>query len=932
MKLADQATPDAFTSFGALLRYLRVRAHLSQRDLAIALGYSEAHISRLEQGHRRPDVDVVRARLITALELEGGSPWAVRLLTLAAPPLALAPDFPPVVPKSVPASPAPIPGGLLATKLYRPTPRTRQVPRPRLVAQFAELITVPLTVVIAPAGFGKTMLLADWFQEAQRDEREARGANGQPLRTAFLALDESDNDRVGFVRYLVAAIQQAAPTVGAGTIALLEAPGVPAALLLQPLLNDLAALSGELILALDDYHTITSAPVHELIVALVERLPPHVHLVLASRENPPLPLSRLRSRGQLLELRATHLRFTTTETGRFLRETMGLAIGDQEIAALESRTEGWAVGLQLAGLMLKGQQNPVNFVANFAGSNSYVIDYLASEILNQLPDHLRQFLLRTAILGRMCGELCDALLGLEPAAPDSYSRLLLAELEQRNLFLVPLDDERRWFRYHHLFAEVLRVRLEEGIGAERVAELHRRASHWYAAQGLVGEALQHAFSARDMPRAADLLDQHVDRMIMESGPGAVTAQVARLPRAELETRPALALMFATALSYLDEFAESEALLQIVRQRLVDQAVTIAGPTLEHIEAIRSFNALMSEQPPSEVIAILEPLFNRGSLPRTPQMHNAALILGCAYAHKGEDDRALALWETWHQICQQDGDGLLETNIATHICRVLTYQGRLYEAEVLMQQLLQRAAAPALHGIPAVGYAQTLLASLAYIQNRLETTIELGTAAIKTFQLWSMPRIQLHAYVPLALAHQALGNPEQANTLIGQALAVIERGSLKQTFTPVAAYQARLWIAQGNIAAAAHWATAWEQAFQTELDPMYTVEALTLCRLWLAQNRLDAADELLARCVALAQRLGRRTYELEGQVFQALVAHQRGAAITAREHIAAALALAATTGVIRPFLDAGAPMAALLADAHAIAPATCASLLAAFPAP
>ncbi|HZG67154.1 MAG TPA: AAA family ATPase, partial [Herpetosiphonaceae bacterium] len=399
---------------------------------------------------------------------------------------------PVVPPLSVPAA---LPRNLLATKLFVPPARANLVLRQRLFDRLQRGLPGKLTLISAPAGFGKSTLLSAWVAGCARP-------------VAWLSLDERDNDLTRFLTYLVAALQTIAPTLGTGVLGVLQAPQPPPAeSILTALLNELATLPDYFILVLDDYHLIDAQPVDTALTFLLEHLPPQLHLVIATREDPQLPLARLRARDQMTELRAADLRFTPTEAAGFLTEVMGLTLAADDIDALETRTEGWVAGLQLAALSLQGQRDATSFIKKFTGSDHFVMDYLVAEVLDQQSESVQTFLLRTSILDRLCGPLCDAVVR-DPAASGQAT---LAYLERANLFIVPLDNERRWYRYHQLFADLLRQRLHQrmasspGDAGTGVADFHIRASQWYADHGLEIEAFQHATAAHDIPRAEQLI-------------------------------------------------------------------------------------------------------------------------------------------------------------------------------------------------------------------------------------------------------------------------------------------------------------------------------------------------------------------------------------------------------------------------------------------
>src|SRR6266851_4642527 len=389
---------------------------------------------------------------------------------------------------------------ILATKLYIAPLRPNVVSRPRLLERLNEGLHRNLILISAPAGFGKTTLVSEWLASCHRP-------------AAWLSLDEGENDPARFLTYLVAAVQTIAPTIGEGVLTILQSsqPPPPEALL-TALLNDLTTIQDHFVLVLDDYHVLDAKAVDQTLTYLVEHLPPHMHLVIATREDPHLPLARLRARGHLTEVRAADLRFTPSEAAAFLNQVMGLGLSAEDIAALETRTEGWIAGLHLAAISLQGQQDATSFIQSFTGSHHFVLDYLVEEVLGQQSEGVQTFLLRTSILDRFCGPLCDAVL-MDPSVP---GRATLDYLERANLFIVPLDNERRWYRYHHLFAELLRQRLAQihrsalpdktDDGGQSMAELHVRASQWYEDNGLEIEAFQHAAAANDLDRAGRLVE------------------------------------------------------------------------------------------------------------------------------------------------------------------------------------------------------------------------------------------------------------------------------------------------------------------------------------------------------------------------------------------------------------------------------------------
>jgi LuxR family maltose regulon positive regulatory protein len=388
-----------------------------------------------------------------------------------------------------------MPTPILATKLSIPPLRPNVVIRPLLIERLNEGLHCNLILISAPAGFGKTTLVSQWVEGIERP-------------AAWLSLDEGENDLTRFLMYLVAALQTIAATLGEGVSGVLQSPQPPPTeAILTALLNDLTTIRDHFVPVLDDYHVIDAKPVDHALTFLLDHLPPHMHLVIATREDPQLPLARLRVGDQLTEVRVTDLRFTHSEAAGFLNQVMGLNLSAEDIAALETRTEGWIAGLQLAAISMQGQQD-AGFIASFTGSHHFVMDYLLEEVLGQQSESVQTFLLRTSILNRLCGPLCDAVV-LDPSASGQET---LEYLERANLFIVPLDNERHWYRYHHLFADLLRQRLHQSIASStgdaksHVNELHIRASLWYEDHGLEIEAFHHAVAANDVERAERLIE------------------------------------------------------------------------------------------------------------------------------------------------------------------------------------------------------------------------------------------------------------------------------------------------------------------------------------------------------------------------------------------------------------------------------------------
>ena len=569
------------------------------------------------------------------------------------------------------------------SSLFRPRCPTL-VSRPRLVARLSQGLTQPLTLISAPAGFGKTTLVGEWIASCKRP-------------VAWLSLDEGDNDPARFLMYLVSALQKIEANIGAGVLAALQSPQPPPTeSILTNLLNDITTISDSFLLMLDDYHMIDSKPVDQALVFLIEHQPPHMHLVITTREDPHLPLARLRARGQLTELRAADLRFTPAEAAEFLNRVMGLNLSAEDIAALETRTEGWIAGLQLAALSMQGHQDTASFIQAFTGSHHFVLDYLLEEVLQQQSESIQAFLLHTSILSRLCGPLCDAVLG-EPAGPGQETgQETLEYLERANLFIVPLDNERRWYRYHHLFGDILCQRLGQRLSPAEIAEYHLRASLWYEKNGDEAEAFHHALTAGDFGRAAGLAELAYQGMDDRFQTAAWLGWVKKLPEDVVRLRPVLSTQIARAFMDAGEPEASEACLQDAERCLngLSGEMIVAdeeqlGPLPAVIAMTRAYNAqvqgnLSATVKYAELALQLIPeadLFMRAQ---------ATITLEVTHWARGDLESARSALTDWMNSMQKVGNFVFVVASAFALADILVVQGRLREAEKTYQQALQLA--------------------------------------------------------------------------------------------------------------------------------------------------------------------------------------------------------------------------------------------------
>ena len=792
---------------------------------------------------------------------------------------------------------------LLATKLHVPGPRPGFVPRPRLADRLDEGLGRGLVLVCAPAGSGKTALLADWARCGRRP-------------VAWLSLDAGDNDPARFWRYAVAALDGVYPGIGEQVGPLLGPP-TPSSFerLVTALINELAAQprADEMLLVLDDYHLVGSQPVHASVGFLLEHLPPGLHVVLASRADPPLALARLRARGQLAELRTAELRFTAGEAAAMLREAAGADLPDAAVAALAARTEGWATGLQLAGLSLRGRADVAGFVAAFTGSHRYLLDYLAEEVLDSQTEQMRAFLLETSVLERLSGELCDAVTGR------SDSQAMLEQVERAGLFLVPLDEVRGWWRYHHLFADLLRARLQQQQ-PDRVAALHRAAATWSDEHGLADDAVRHAAAAGDTAWTARLTEQHFDAVFYLRGEGATMQRwLAALPAELVWSRPRLLLAQAGLATQAGRVEEVEPLLVAAERASAGAAEEPFEPTvgraasmLANVPALialcRSYLAQLRGDPESTAEFASRALAKLGEgewmLSSAVQgfLATSEWLRGqLAEAERGFES-SIAGWRAVGQLTVTAWRRYL-------LCQVQGAQGRLDAAVRTCQQALQVAAAPGRPPLPAAGPAYVGLGEVAYQRNELDGALRHVTEGIALCRQFVYTSPLAAGLVTLAWIRQATGDPAGALDAIAQAErpAAGPPGLLNQ----VLAQRARLLLAQGDIAAAVRWTK--ERGLAADDEPAYPREPehLVLARVLLAQGRPGRALALLDRLSVAAVSQDRTGSLIELSALRALALAASGDEAGAVDALAGALTLACPQGYVRVFADEGPPMAALL---------------------
>jgi LuxR family maltose regulon positive regulatory protein len=892
---------------------------------------------------------------------------------------------------------------LLQTKLYIPPARPDLVPRPRLIERLntglwqngfregdrkdSRVFARKLTLVSTPAGFGKTTLLSEWVSRC-----------GPRTRVAWLALDEGDNDPARFLAYVVAALQkiqnqqesaagqegvarQRVDTIGAGVLSALQSPQPPPLeMLLTALINQISAISDNpatsltpepaspfgphgqrdgqsekatvqgapaertarqnFVLVLDDYHTIAAQPVHDALEFLLDHLPDNLHVVIATRSDPPLRLARLRGRGQMTELRAADLRFTFDEVDGFLNQAMGLELTSDEVATLAHRTEGWIAGLQMSAIAMRSlvsmhnenTESIASFIQAFTGSNRYVLDYLVEEVLDQRPQGTKDFLLQTSILDRLSGPLSDAVTG------QRNGQQTLEQLEHVNLFIVPLDSDRCWYRYHQLFADLLRLRLQQ-TQPDLVPILHRRASAWYAQQGLMGPAIRHAFSASDFELAADLIERAMESVWKRSELATFLSWVEAVPDKIMHARPLLSFFHALALLM------SGQPLNLVEARLKDARESDIDSVSNGMAVFRSLMAAYrgdSRQSADLARRALELLPKESVFLRSV----VAGILGLAHLYSGDIGAATNALDTAARIGKETGNILNAVLALCHLAELSSLQGQLYEAQARYEQAVELAIDGQGQPLPVAGVALIGLGQLQQQWNdldRAENYLLKGIELVRKAQ----EAAAIQGFVALARIRQARGNPAAALETIQKAWRIALRfDAMEMDDGYVALQQARLWIAQGDIDAALDWVR------QRELDRdvgavelvgqnggvswsslLCVLEQNTLARLYLAQGHPDQALAVLESLLQAAETGGRvpRATVMEMQLLRALALQAQRDIAQALAALECALSLAEPGGFVRIFVDEGKPMAQLLyeAGARGIAPEYVQRLLSAY---
>ena len=781
-----------------------------------------------------------------------------------------------------------MPQTLIATKLYIPPLPSRIIRRSSLLDLLESGLSAEkrLILVCAPAGYGKTTLVCEWLQNVSN--------------VCWISLEKSDNEPRLFFSYLVASLQKTFPGFGEQARKLLETPQPPPLqAVLSLLLNDLTNISTQCVLVLDDYQAIHATTIHEGLTFLIDHLSSGTHIVITTRSDPALPLHRYRSRGQMVEIRADDLRFSAEEVSSYMKEIAGISLAALEIDTLEKRTEGWVAGLQMAAISLRGKTDKEQFIQSLAGTNRFILDYLVEEVLNNQPQAVQRFLIETAILDRLCAPLCDALtkIGAESC------REILQDLERANLFIISLDDERYWYRYHHLFQDLLTIRLEQSM-PEKANSLHCSAANWYASNGWISEAVHHYIQGADFERAADLVEQHTLQLFARGNLDQLVVWIRKLPTEISARRPWLSIHQAWALAFAGKNPEAESLIDVAIQGLEESnPSSVERKKLwGEIHAIRGLLAITSGNL-QEALALADLLdvdIPPDSLFARSVIHWS---LGYAWRMQGELVKAITAFREVLAIGQQTNNLWTMSTGFADLGMVLRLSGRLREAEAIYREGLEIMRQVGPNGLGFIGRLESFLANILYEQNRLDEARQLIVESIAHNELWNNPNHVAHAYWTEARILFGKGDMT-AEKALKRAEDIAAHPAVVPTLRAgVEAFRVRFWLAQGRLTEANDWIDAHPlpKKIPQQNAEVFDLQALAHSRVLIAQENLSAAWKLLEGLETSARAAGRNNTLIEALTLKALAAPKRA---TALEVLESALQLGVPEGYRRTFLDEG----------------------------
>jgi LuxR family maltose regulon positive regulatory protein len=805
---------------------------------------------------------------------------------------------------------------LLQTKLYIPQPQTNHIPRPRLVALMNEGAGRKLTLVSAPAGFGKSSLLSQWASQSDRS-------------ISWLSLDDDDNEIARFLSYFIVALQKINKEMGIEPLAALQSSQNPQInTILTALVNEISAIEENFSLILDDYHIIKSPNVHEALNFVLDHSPPHMHLIISSRADPFLPISRFRASGELMELRMENLRFSPEEATKYLNQVRQLDLTEEDVLALDSRTEGWISGIHLAALSMQGHEAPSQFISDFAGDDRYIIDYLVDEVLAKRPSGTKDFLLKTSIFGRMNAQLCDAVTGR------SDGKATLSALDQANLFIVPLDNRRHWYRYHRLFIDVLHQRLEEAFTRHEIATLHQLASQWFGENGFIFEAIEHSLAADDYESAVRLIEQSVEKIFATGQLVALTKLWDQFSQEYLLTHPKICMIFSWAWLATGYLQEADDCLRIVERSYGANLRDLSPEGDADVDpSTEAFGAFV------EVAVIQSQLFlHRGNIAQALELSQLALSLledeeatylytppsesrtvayfnlGLGHELIGELATARTALKNALKLARQVGNFHIVAVASGHLAKIHRINGDLLSAIQVCEQgikVLQELAGRT----PMSGVLLSEWGLIAYEQNNLEAARDLFLEAISLGKLWGLWEALVPGYFGLACIKYAHGEIDGAFQALDE-LETLGKDNPESVMPVVKATRARFWALEGNLDFALDWVNPSGLDVDHEIRYALEDEYIILARVLIAAKQLDEADRLIDRLQSTAESGKRNGRLIELLTLKAMSLEAQNSSNAALFTISRALKLAEPNGYVRIFLDEGEPMLELLRGALA----------------
>ncbi len=749
----------------------------------------------------------------------------------------------------------------LSTKLHVPPPRADALLRARLIQRLENGAHegCALMLISAPAGFGKTTLISAWLQHSQR-------------RAAWLSLDQNDNDPIRFWRYVIAALQTIEAQRGAAALAMLTAPQMPPLeSIITTLINDLAAADTPIVLVVDDYHVITDLSIHTSFDFMLDHVPPQLHVAITTREDPPLSLPRRRARQQLTEIRAADLRFTLAEATELFNSIMRLGLTNTDIASLEQRTEGWAVGLQMAALSLQGRPDQHDFITAFAGDDRYIADYLLEEVIQRQASLVQDFLLKTSFLPRLTAALCDAVLQRRD------SRAVLADLDRANLFIVPLDNRREWFRYHHLFSDLLRQRLSEAIGETELIRLYQTASAWFEQHGLADEAIELAVRAHDYERAVHLIELHASWLFKHSELQTLADDISDLPPAILAQHIHLLAMRSWALVASGHPAEALRDLQTIEQlagiteddwqrwpALSDKA----RQALLEVSVMR-MRFLMDQGQVDRVLELSQRVLPQLTSDQQVWLYNISadlrppvrFMVGVAREMRGE--LRTAEEEFRATVVEGTENPHIVALALGHLGSMQLQQGRLHAAAETYRQAFRLGEEMGRYSSPFIGISQAGYGGLLYEWNDLNAARQQLEEGLAHGKIWNSWEALLPGYLNLARVKQATGDWAGASSALDE-MVTLTRSTMPAAPALAESLRAWLWLRQGRLENVERWAHGLGLNSQQAIVIGNETDLLTLAQLFLAQNRLPEAAALLRRLIDATGEVGHWALHLATQ--------------------------------------------------------------------